>query len=48
MDGNGHTATIRDELQHRKHADAILTSRDYAFCLYPRRNFERLLDNLPR
>jgi hypothetical protein len=32
------------ELQLRKRADAILQSRDYSFCLYPRERFERLLD----
>lgn len=36
-----------NELQHNKRADAILQSRDYSFCLYPRRHFEsRLLDDL--
>jgi hypothetical protein len=34
----------RDELQQRKRGDAILRSRDYSFCLYPREHFERLLD----
>ncbi len=45
-DLRGRVERQRDELQHRKRADAILNSRDYAFCLYPRRDFERLLDDL--
>jgi len=36
----------RDEMQQRKRAEAILHSRDYAFCLYPRKHFERLLTDL--
>jgi hypothetical protein len=31
------------EFQHRKRTEAILRSRDYPFCLYPRDHFERLL-----
>jgi hypothetical protein len=31
------------ELQQQKRANAILQSRDYSFCLFPRRHFERLL-----
>jgi hypothetical protein len=31
------------ELQRRRRADAILQSREYSFCLYPRDHFERLL-----
>lgn len=41
------TERQRDELQHRKRAEDILHSRDYAFCLYPRRHFNRLLADLP-
>jgi hypothetical protein len=33
----------RDVLARRKRAAAILESREYAFCLFPRRHFERLL-----
>jgi hypothetical protein len=33
------------DLQQRKRAEAILQSRDYSFCLYPREHFERLLDS---
>ncbi|MEX0610693.1 MAG: hypothetical protein WD229_01120 [Pirellulales bacterium] len=36
-----------DEYQQRKRAEAILRSRDYAFCLYPRWHFEKLLRDLP-
>jgi hypothetical protein len=35
------------ELQRRKRADAILQSREYSFCLYPREHFEKLLEDLP-
>src|SRR5207302_125052 len=31
------------ELQQKQRAESILRSRDYAFCLYPREHFERLL-----
>ncbi len=31
------------ELQNRQRAGAILDSRDYAFCLFPRQHFNRLL-----
>jgi hypothetical protein len=38
-----------NELQNDKRAAAILQSREYSFCLYPRRYFEsRLLDDLPQ
>jgi len=33
----------RHELQMRKRGDAVLRSREYSFCLYPRRDFDRLL-----
>jgi hypothetical protein len=33
----------REELARRKRANAILESREYSFCLYPRRHFEYLL-----
>jgi hypothetical protein len=33
----------RNELQLRRRRETILRSRDYAFCLYPRRHFETLL-----
>jgi hypothetical protein len=33
----------RDELLQRKRGDAILRSREYSFCLYPRENFNSLL-----
>jgi hypothetical protein len=33
----------REELAHRKRANAILESREHSFCLYPRRHFEQLL-----
>ncbi len=33
----------RDELQRRRRGEAILRSRDYSFCLYPRRHFSTLL-----
>jgi hypothetical protein len=33
----------RDELQQRKRGDAILRSREYSFCLYPREHFSTLL-----
>jgi hypothetical protein len=36
----------RDEMQERKRWDVILRSREYSFCLYPRRHFETLLRNL--
>jgi hypothetical protein len=35
--------TQREELAHRKRANAILESREYSFCLHPRQHFERLL-----
>jgi hypothetical protein len=34
----------RDELLQRRRGESILRSRDYSFCLYPRRHFETLLD----
>ena len=33
----------RDELQQQKRGDAILRSREYSFCLYPRQHFDKLL-----
>ncbi len=33
----------RDKAQSRKRGDAILKSRDYSFCLYPRQHFETLI-----
>ena len=33
----------RNALQLRKRGDAILRSREYSFCLYPRKHFDRLL-----
>jgi hypothetical protein len=36
-----------NEAQHRKRAEAILQSREYSFCLYPRRHFDKLIDQLP-
>jgi hypothetical protein len=33
----------RTELQVRKRGDAILRSREYSFCLYPRQHFDKLL-----
>ena len=33
----------RDESQLKKRGDAILKSREYSFCLYPRHHFETLL-----
>lgn len=35
----------RDVLQRRLRGEAILRSRDYSFCLYPREHFETLLDD---
>jgi hypothetical protein len=32
----------RDASRHRKRGEAILRSREYSFCLYPRRHFEEL------
>lgn len=32
------------ELQQQKRASAILQSREYSFCLFPRQHFEKLLD----
>jgi hypothetical protein len=32
------------ELQRRKRASSILQSRDYSFCLFPRRHFEPLIE----
>jgi hypothetical protein len=32
-----------DNFQHRQRARAILDSREYSFCLFPRQHFERLL-----
>jgi hypothetical protein len=34
----------RDELQLRRRGEAILRSREYSFCLYPREHFSTLLD----
>jgi hypothetical protein len=34
------------ELQRRKRAAAILQSRDYSFCLFPREHFETLLEGM--
>jgi hypothetical protein len=33
----------RNELQLRKRGEAILRSREYSFCLYPRQHFDKLL-----
>jgi hypothetical protein len=33
----------RDDVQNRRRGEAILNSREYSFCLYPRESFERLL-----
>jgi hypothetical protein len=33
----------RDDTTNRKRSEAILNSREYSFCLYPRRQFDRLL-----
>jgi len=33
----------REELARRKRANSILESREYSFCLHPRRHFEQLL-----
>ena len=33
----------RDEVQLRRRGDAILRSREYSFCLYPRQHFSTLL-----
>jgi hypothetical protein len=33
----------RDDVQSRRRGEAILNSREYSFCLYPRESFERLL-----
>ena len=33
----------RDDTQHRKRGEAILKSREYSFCLYPRKHFDKLL-----
>jgi hypothetical protein len=38
----------RDAMTERKRANAILESREYAFCLYPHRHFERMLRNDPQ
>jgi hypothetical protein len=37
----------REQLIQRRRGVAILESREYAFCLYPRRHFEKLLLNNP-
>jgi hypothetical protein len=37
----------RDELQQSKRAEAILRSREYSFCLYPRKHFDMLLRDPP-
>ena len=36
----------RDELMRRRRGEAILRSREYSFCLYPRRSFAALLEGL--
>lgn len=33
----------RVDTQHRKRSEAILNSREYSFCLYPREHFDKLL-----
>jgi hypothetical protein len=33
----------RVDTQHRKRGEAILNSREYSFCLYPREHFDKLL-----
>jgi hypothetical protein len=38
----------REEFAHRKRASVILDSREYSFCLHPRRHFEQLLLDGPR
>jgi hypothetical protein len=38
----------RDELQRRRRGEAILKSREYSFCLYPRWHFESLLRDPPQ
>jgi hypothetical protein len=35
-----------EAFRHQRFAQAVLTSREYAFCLYPRPHFESLLDEL--
>jgi hypothetical protein len=35
----------RDELQRRRRGEAILKSREYSFCLYPRWHFDSLLSD---
>lgn len=35
----------RDEAERRQSIDSILNSREYSFCLFPRKHFERLLAN---
>jgi hypothetical protein len=40
---HGQIDRLRHELAHRRRANAILESREYSFCLYPRRHFEQLL-----
>ena len=37
----------RDALQHRRRKEAILRSREYSFCLYPRQHFDSLLRDPP-
>ena len=37
----------RDDIQNRKRGEAILHSREYSFCLYPRQHFDALLSNPP-
>ncbi len=36
----------RDEIQGRRRGEAILQSRDYSLCLYPRQHFTKLLRDL--
>jgi hypothetical protein len=37
----------RDDLQQRRRGEAILRSREYSFCLYPRQHFDSLLRDPP-
>ncbi|HEX5472539.1 MAG TPA: hypothetical protein VFW73_11665 [Lacipirellulaceae bacterium] len=36
----------RDEVYEQKRSEAILGSREYSFCLYPRQHFEKLISDL--
>jgi hypothetical protein len=40
-------AQAREQIAERKRGNAILESREYAFCLYPRQHFEKLLLDEP-